>query len=502
MYKNNHLCTRLHAASAFRGGDIFVRGAYPRSFAQFFKNAERYASALLSMGLRPGDRVAVQVEKSIEAVELYIGTVLAGGVFLPLNPAYMPDEIDYFLQDATPFVFVSDPESGSLATPAAKVVAHVLTLNAKGQGSLMAALPADSHDFTPVPRRDNDLAAILYTSGTTGRSKGAMLSHKALASNAAVLAKYWQFTPQDVLIHALPIFHTHGLFVAINTVLMAGASMIFQPGFDAKSIISAMPEASVLMGVPTFYTRLLREADLAMASRNMRVFISGSAPLLAQTHADWQACTGHAILERYGMSETNMNTSNPYEGARKPGTVGVALPGVEVKITDAKGNALPAGKTGMIEVRGDNVFSGYWQMPEKTSEELRKDGWFITGDLGVQDDQGYISIVGRAKDMIISGGFNVYPKEVEDVLNAQPEVCESAVIGIAHPDFGEAVVGVLVLVAKTEFDQSAMAGKLAKKLANYKCPKLIYIVGSLPRNAMGKVQKKALRAKYAECFAP
>jgi malonyl-CoA/methylmalonyl-CoA synthetase len=323
-----------------------------------------------------------------------------------------------------------------------------------------------------------------------------------LASNAAVLAKYWRFTPQDVLIHALPIFHTHGLFVAVNTVLMAGASMIFQPRFDAKSIISAMPEASVLMGVPTFYTRLLGEADLATAARNMRVFISGSAPLLAQTHADWQACTGHAILERYGMSETNMNTSNPYAGARKPGTVGVALPGVEVKITDAKGNALPTGATGVIEVRGDNIFTGYWQMPKKTSEELRKDGWFITGDLGVQDGQGYISIVGRAKDMIISGGFNVYPKEVEDVLNAQPEVCESAVIGIAHPDFGEAVVAVLVLVAKTKFDQSAMAGELAKKLASYKCPKLIYIVDTLPRNAMGKVQKKALRAEYAECFAP
>ncbi|MEE9453981.1 MAG: AMP-binding protein [Paracoccaceae bacterium] len=500
MYKSNHLCARLHAASAQRGDDIFVQGAYPRSFAQFFNNAERHASALLSMGLRPGDRVALQVEKSIEAIELYIGTILAGGVFLPLNPAYTPDEISYFLHDATPFVFVSDPESGSLATPATKVVAHVLTLDAKGQGSLMAGLPADSHDFTTVARSGDDLAAILYTSGTTGRSKGAMLSHRALASNAAVLAKYWRFTPQDVLIHALPIFHTHGLFVAINTVLMVGASMIFQPRFDAKAVIAAMPEASVLMGVPTFYTRLLGEADLAAASKNMRVFISGSAPLLAETHAAWQASTGHAILERYGMTETNMNTSNPYVGARKPGTVGTALPGVEVKITDAKGNTLPTGATGVIEVRGENVFSGYWQMPGKTSQELRKDGWFITGDLGVQDEQGYISIVGRAKDMIISGGFNVYPKEVEDVLNALPEVCESAVIGIAHPDFGEGVVAVLVLAEKTDFDQSAVGKYLAKKLANYKCPKRIYIVDSLPRNAMGKVQKKAMRAEYARCF--
>lgn len=489
MYTGNYLAAKLYTANR---DDVFIIGTDGRRFGELFDNAERYATLLASLGLKPGDRVAVQVEKSIHAIELYLGTLLAGGVFLPLNPAYTPSEVSYFLADARPHVFVVDP----LRETPPNTVPHVLSMDGDGNGNMRDALPTHA-PFNAVARGADDLAAILYTSGTTGRSKGAMLTHRALASNAQTLVEYWRFTSDDVLIHALPIFHTHGLFVATNVALMAGASVVFMPKFDVEAIMAAMPTASVLMGVPTFYTRLLTQDGLGDAARGMRLFISGSAPLLAETHTRWTEKTGHAILERYGMTETNMNTSNPYQGERRAGTVGLPLPGVEVRIVDHEGRVLPAGQIGSIEVRGDNVFAGYWQMPEKTAEELRSDGWFITGDLGVQDIDGYITISGRSKDLIITGGFNVYPKEVEEVLDDLSNVLESAVIGLPHADFGESVVAVVVAKDGATLNPADMLAQVATKLAGFKCPKRVIVVDELPRNAMGKVQKKALRETYA-----
>ncbi|OUS08389.1 malonyl-CoA synthase [Rhodobacterales bacterium 52_120_T64] len=502
MCEDNYLVARLRSASAGREDDVFVKGQAGRTFGTFFANAERYAAVLASKGVAPGDRVAVQVNKSLAALELYVGAVMAGAVFLPLNPDYTASEITYFLQDATPRMFVVDPSYASEMQLAAKSggVRHMMTLDAAGGGTLGDAVSQAPSGFTPVLRAADDLAAILYTSGTTGRSKGAMLTHRALASNAATLVDYWRFTPDDILIHALPIFHTHGLFVATNVALMSGATMVFLPNFNLGSIFAAMPNATAMMGVPTFYTRLLDDPRLTKDStRNMRLFVSGSAPLLAETHTRWTERTGHKILERYGMTETNMNTSNPYEGSRKPGTVGLPLPGVEVRIVDGNRSTIGVEQIGSIEVRGENVFAGYWQMPEKTAEELREDGWFITGDLGVEDSEGYISIVGRSKDLIISGGFNVYPKEVEAIIDDLPEVLESAVIGLPHPDFGEAVVAIVVLVDPALTAQE-ISTATANKLARFKCPKSILFVDALPRNTMGKVQKKALREEYENLF--
>ncbi len=496
MDTDNFLLARLQQGCTGREAEVFIHGPDGRSFERFFANAGRMAAALQALGVRPGDRVAAQVGKSVEGLELYVGTVMAGGVFLPLNPAYTPAEVGYFLADATPQVFVTAPERMEELEKAARDVPEVVTLGTDGNGSL-PDLVAGQGIVPPVPRAANDLAAILYTSGTTGRSKGAMLTHRALASNSATLVDVWRFTPDDVLIHALPVFHTHGLFVATNVALMAGASLIFQSAFDAAAILEAMSRATALMGVPTFYTRLLDRPELTPAlTANMRLFISGSAPLLSETHARWQARTGHTILERYGMTETNMNTSNPYDGERRPGTVGFPLPGVELKITGDDGQELPDGEIGMIEVRGDNVFAGYWQMPEKTAEELRPDGWFITGDLGVRDKDGYITIVGRSKDLIISGGLNVYPKEVESVIDDIEGVRESAVIGVPDADFGEQVVAVVVRDDPT-LDRETVARVAGERLARFKCPRRIEFVEALPRNTMGKVQKNALRETYS-----
>ena len=463
----------------------------------------RMANALASLGVAPGDRVAVQVEKSVEAIILYLAVVRAGAVFLPLNTAYTPAEVEYFLTDAEPRIFVCDPARAEALRPAAeRAGARVLTLDAAGQGSLTEAAEGAAEDFATVPREDGDLAALLYTSGTTGRSKGAMLSHGNLASNALALVDAWRFTAQDVLIHALPIFHTHGLFVATNVVLLSGGSMIFLPKFDPDRIFEAMGRATVLMGVPTFYVRLLGDARLdAGATRNMRLFISGSAPLLADTHRAWQARTGHAILERYGMTETNMNSSNPYEGERIAGTVGLPLPGVEILVTDPEtGAPLPQGEIGMIEVRGPNVFQGYWRMPEKTAAELRPNGFFITGDLGRFDERGYLQIVGRGKDLIITGGFNVYPKEVESEIDALPGVTESAVIGLPHPDFGEGVTAVVVPSGTPSLTEAAVLAPLESRLAKFKLPKRVVFLDELPRNTMGKVQKNLLRDRFADLY--
>ncbi|MCU0885071.1 MAG: malonyl-CoA synthase [Beijerinckiaceae bacterium] len=461
----------------------------------------RLAGVLVAAGVVPGDRVAVQVEKSANALMLYLACVRAGAVFLPLNAAYTLAELDYFIADAEPSLIVCDPSRQAGITAIARGAA-VETLDADGAGSLMDKAAGMADRFTDVARGPDDLAAILYTSGTTGRSKGAMLSHDNLASNALTLVDFWRFDRTDVLLHALPIFHTHGLFVGTNVVLLAGASMLFLPKFDANEVMRLMPRATTMMGVPTFYVRLLDHAGLTReATAHMRLFVSGSAPLLADTHRDWRRRTGHAILERYGMTETNMNTSNPYEGDRVAGTVGPPLPGVAARITEPEtGAMLPVGEIGMIEVKGPNVFKGYWRNPEKTASEFRPDGYFITGDLGKIDANGYVHIVGRGKDLIITGGYNVYPKEVESEIDALPGVVESAVIGLAHKDFGEAVTAVVVAAKGAALDEASVMEALDGRLARFKQPKRVFIVDDLPRNTMGKVQKNVLREMYAGAF--
>ena len=465
----------------------------------------RYAHALAAQGLKPGDRLAVQVEKSPEAIILYLAAARAGVVFLPLNTAYTTAELDYFIADAEPALVIVDPARRAAIEPIAQAHAAGLeTLDARGGGSFVERTRGQKTEFADAERGPQDLAALLYTSGTTGRSKGAMLTQENLLSNAQVLTGYWRFTADDVLLHALPIFHTHGLFVATNVVLAAGASMIFLPKFDAAEITRLLPRATSLMGVPTFYVRLLQQPELsAAATRHIRLFVSGSAPLLAETHRAWSARTGHAILERYGMTETNMNTSNPYDGDRIPGTVGFPLPGVALRITDPESAAeLPLGETGMIEVKGPNVFKGYWRNPEKTRAEFRPDGFFITGDLGMIDARGYVHILGRGKDLIISGGFNVYPKEVESEIDSLPGVAESAVIGVPHPDLGEGVTAVVVCTGKGTIDEVEIQRRLKERLAGYKLPKRVVFVADLPRNAMGKVQKNLLRESCKGLYRP
>ncbi|MGX1348859.1 malonyl-CoA/methylmalonyl-CoA synthetase [Bradyrhizobium elkanii] len=474
------------------------------SYGDLIARAGQMANVLVERGVKPGDRVAAQTEKSVSALVLYLATVRAGGVYLPLNTAYTLNELEYFITDAEPALVVCDPsKQDGIKAIAAKAGAKVETLDASGKGSLTEAADKAAKEFATVPRGNNDLAAILYTSGTTGRSKGAMLSHDNLASNSYSLVDYWRFTDKDVLIHALPIYHTHGLFVASNVTLFARASMIFLPKFDPDVIIKLMARATVMMGVPTFYTRLLQNPGLNKdATRHMRLFISGSAPLLADTHREWSARTGHAVLERYGMTETNMNTSNPYDGDRVPGAVGFALPGVSVRVTDPEsGKELPRETIGMIEVKGPNVFQGYWRMPEKTKAEFRGDGFFITGDLGKIDDNGYVHILGRGKDLVISGGFNVYPKEIESEIDAMPGVIESAVIGVPHADFGEGVTAVLVCSKGADVSEASVLKALDGRLAKFKMPKRVFVVEELPRNAMGKVQKNILRDTYKNIYA-
>jgi malonyl-CoA/methylmalonyl-CoA synthetase len=473
------------------------------SYADLVARSGRMANLLVARGVKPDDRVAVQVEKSVENLVLYLATVRAGAVYLPLNTAYTAHEVDYFVTDAEPALVVCDPaKRDAVAALAAKVGARTETLDAHGEGSLSTAAAAQSPDFVTVKRASDDLAAILYTSGTTGRSKGAMLTHDNLMSNTLTLTDYWRFTARDVLIHALPIYHTHGLFVASNVTLYAGASMIFLPKLDPDRIIDLMPRATVLMGVPTFYTRLLANPRLTReAAAHMRLFISGSAPLLADTHREWSARTGHAVLERYGMTETGMNTSNPYDGERVPGAVGFPLPGIAARVTDPEtGRELAREEIGMIEVKGPNVFKGYWRMPEKTAAEFRPDGFFITGDLGKIDRNGYVHIVGRGKDLVITGGFNVYPKEIESEIDAMPGVVESAVIGVPHADFGEGVTAVVVAEKGAALDETGVIGALDGKLAKFKIPKRVFFVDELPRNTMGKVQKNILRQTYAAIY--
>src|SRR5438270_1870614 len=474
------------------------------SYGELIARAGMTANVLVERGVKPGDRVAAQTEKSVPGLVLYLATVRAGAVYLPLNTAYTLNELEYFITDAEPSLVVCDPsKADGIGAIAAKVSAKVETLGADGKGSLTDAAATASAAFETVARGDDDLAAILYTSGTTGRSKGAMLSHNNLASNSLALVDYWRFTPDDVLIHALPIYHTHGLFVASNVTLFARASMIFLPKFDPETVIKLMARATVLMGVPTFYTRLLQSPALTKESTaHMRLFVSGSAPLLADTHREWAARTGHAVLERYGMTETNMNTSNPYHGERVPGAVGHALPGVSVRVTDPEsGKVLAPEQIGMIEVRGPNVFKGYWRVPEKTKAEFRDDGFFITGDLGKIDAKGYVHILGRGKDLVISGGFNVYPKEIESEIDAMPGVIEPAGIGVPHAGFGEGVTAVVVCATRGGIAEAAVLKALDGRLAKFKMPKRVFVVDELPRNTMGKVQKNVLRDIYKDLYA-
>ncbi|MFI0473817.1 malonyl-CoA synthase [Halomonas sp. HMF6819] len=462
------------------------------------------AGALVALGVKKGDRVAVQVEKSPEAILLYLACLRIGGVYLPLNTGYTGDEIDYFLSDAEPALFVCAPASLEQAREIAEKTGcpAVETLGQSADGTLWEKAIKATPQEEIAELSSRDLAAILYTSGTTGRSKGAMLTHQNLASNARTLAKAWHFSAEDRLIHALPIFHTHGLFVACNVVLMAGARMLFLPKFDADVIFEELPQGTVMMGVPTFYTRLVQDTRLTPeATAHMRLFVSGSAPLTAETHQAFEEKTGQAILERYGMTETNMNLSNPYEGERRAGTVGMPLDGVEIRIIDREsGRDVEDGDIGILQVRGPNVFIGYWRMPEKTREELLDDGFFITGDLALRDTQGYVHIVGRDKDLVISGGYNVYPKEVEQLIDELDAVDESAVIGLPHPDFGEGVTAVVVLKPAAEANEQAILEHLQGRLAKYKQPKRVFFVDELPRNTMGKVQKNQLRQRFEDTY--
>ncbi|MEY4364527.1 MAG: Long-chain-fatty-acid--CoA ligase [Pseudomonadota bacterium] len=473
------------------------------------------ANLLASLDLPKGARVAVQVEKSVEAMMLYLATLRAGYVFLPLNTAYQSAEIEYFIGNAEPSVVVcSSANFGWISKIAFKAgTQHVFTLDDNRSGSLLERAVHHSDVHTTAHCHADDLAAILYTSGTTGRSKGAMLSHNNLLSNAQVLKDYWGWRSEaqggDVLIHALPIFHVHGLFVALHGALLNGSKMIWFGKFDPKAVIARLPEATVFMGVPTLYVRMLGEASLTRdACRHMRLFISGSAPLLIETFNDWRNRTGHTILERYGMSETVMLTSNPYradarhggQDERRGATVGFPLPGVQVRVRTDDAQAVPVDEIGGIEVKGPNVFSGYWRMPEKTAEEFTADGFFKTGDVGKIDARGYVTIVGRSKDLIISGGYNVYPAEIEGYINEMPGVAESALIGVPHPDFGE--VGVAVVIAKpgASLNADAIVATLKSQLANFKIPKKCFVVDQLPRNTMGKVQKNLLRDQYKGLF--
>jgi malonyl-CoA/methylmalonyl-CoA synthetase len=469
------------------------------SYGELDAAVARTANALLDTGVRPGDRVAVQVQKSISSLFVYLACLRAGLVYLPLNTAYQSSELDYFLRDAEPGLVLVEPEklAAMQALSDASIGAPVMTLEGNDETALAKRIAAAAAQFDTRPCSDDELAVIIYTSGTTGRSKGAMVTHGNLVSNARALTQAWKFSRDDVLLHALPIFHVHGLFVANHCALTTGACLRWHNRFDPKAVVADLGRASVLMGVPTFYVRLLGEAGLSREScQGMRLFISGSAPLLAETHREFEHRTGHRILERYGMSEAGMITSNPYQGERRPGTVGFPLPGVEVRIVDETDQCLPAGENGAIQISGTNVFRGYWRMPEKTREEFTDDGWFRTGDIGVFDDDGYLSIVGRAKDLIITGGYNVYPKEIELVIDDLPGVDESAVIGVAHADFGEAVTAVIVPRANARLEEANIIRELKSKMAGYKIPKRVYFVDTLPRNTMGKVQKNLLRERF------
>ena len=510
MSGNHNLFCALRANFPADLDTTAISTAGEKPLAYTWRDLERgtamLANLLASLGLPAGARIAVQTEKSVEALMLYLAVLRAGYVYLPLNTAYQSSEIAYFIGNAEPSVVVCSAKNFGWVSKIAFQAGtqNVFTLNEDRSGSLLDRAAVHSDQQTPALKQADELGAILYTSGTTGRSKGAMLSHGNLLSNAQTLKEYWGWRADDVLIHVLPIFHVHGLFVASHGALLAGAKMIWFDRFDPKAVLARLPEATMFMGVPTLYVRLLAEAGFTReVCRHMRLFVAGSAPLLIETFNAFRERSGHTILERYGMSETAMLTSNPYaaaDGERRGGTVGFPLPGVELRVSDEAGAACPTGSIGGIEVRGPNVFHGYWRMPEKTKEEFTADGWFKTGDVGKIDERGYVHIVGRSKDLIITGGYNVYPAEVEALLNDMPGVAESAVIGVPHPDFGEGVIAVVVAHAGAVPDAVALVGELKTKIANFKVPKQLFVVSELPRNTMGKVQKNLLREQHKALF--
>ncbi len=501
MNKSNHLYDAVFGHTAASTKSFLINQNGEINYASFHQMVNQLANILKTSGLKTGDRVAVQAEKSNVQIALYVATIKSGGVYLPLNTDYTVKELEYFIQDSEANIIVVDSKiEDSIKKIIKNELTTVLTLNANETGSLTSLSNKQEKIFEAVPRNPEDLAAILYTSGTTGRSKGAQLSHKNLLSNTEVLKDFWKFSENDILLHMLPIYHTHGLFVACNLLAYVGGSMIFLPKFDSEQALTWMKSANTMMGVPTFYTRLLNEDRFDKELTNhMRLFISGSAPLLAETHIEFEKRTGKKIIERYGMTETNMNTSNPYEGPRTAGTVGLPLPGVELRIADDKGHEVGNGEIGIIELRGDNVFSGYWKMPEKTSDSFRDDGFFITGDMARIDENGYVIIVGRDKDLIITGGLNVYPKEVESLIDEIDDVNESAVIAVPHKDFGEAVVSIVVR-KQDSVNEKDIKDHLSERIAKFKQPKKIIFANDLPRNTMGKVQKSELRKKYQNLF--
>ena len=498
-----NLFEQFQPAFSNRSSKVALRvapGGQTLTFSELKALSGRLANTLIDWGVVPGDRVAVQVEKSAEAIALYLAVLRCGAVYLPLNTAYMPEEVEYFVRDAEPSVIVTSEvqvPTFEKAISAGLLEAGILTLEHNGTGSLMMSSGTKSSSFKTVPRKSDDIAAILYTSGTTGRPKGAMLTHGNLASNASVLSEYWGWKGDDVLLHALPIFHAHGLFVACNISFMNGTEMIFLPKFAVEDVLNELPASTTMMGVPTFYTRLLADARFNRELVNhMRLFISGSAPLLEETFGEFYERTGHFILERYGMTETGMNTSNPLDGERRPGTVGFPLPGTEIRVVDEEGVTVESGDIGSLQVRGANVFKGYWRMPEKTAAEFTQDGFFITGDLAKVDSRGYVSIVGREKDLIITGGYNVYPKEIELIINELDGVLESAVFGVKNLDFGEGVAAAIVKEKGCSVTDADIMKACEGRLARYKLPKQIFYMDELPRNAMGKVQKNLLRESF------
>lgn len=488
------LYERLAQSFANHAGRVAIETAEKAwTYAGLESAAGQLAMRLTELGVAPGERVLVQTDKNVETVILYLAALRCGAIYLPLNVDYTEAELAYFIADAGPVLAVCRKNARDLFARVGGQSIHVATLD-----DLFADLPGTA--AAPVARDQGDIAAILYTSGTTGKPKGAMLTHGNLVSNGEMLVDFWRFTPEDRLIHALPIFHVHGLFVALHCALFSGASVIFQPKFDAGAAIAAMPGASVMMGVPTFYIRLLAEKGFCRdVAANMRLFVSGSAPLSADIHRAFEARTGHRVLERYGMTETGMLTSNPYDGERKAGFVGPPLPGVALRIADESGQPLPRGEVGIVELKGPNVFAGYWQMPERTAAEFREDGFFITGDMGLIDSDGYVQLVGREKDLIITGGLNVYPAEIEALLDERDDIAEAAVIGVPHPDFGEAVVA--VVRANGMIDPDDVRNAMKRDLAGFKVPKQVIVVDELPRNTMGKIQKKLLRERYADLLA-
>lgn len=476
-----------------------LEGGKSVRYEELFDQVHRVAAVLNECDVRIGERVVAHCDKTPLTLALYLACLQVGAIYVPLNTAYTSNELGYFLDNAKPKLYVGSTEASSATDRSL----NQLILNADGTGSLWDATSRVSEPYTrSVGRHGDDIAAILYTSGTTGRSKGAMLTHRNLLSNALTLNEVWGFRDNDVLLHALPIYHVHGLFVAIHCVLLSGGSMIFQQRFDVHDMMRELPNATVLMGVPTFYTRLLAQPEFGSEKvSNMRLFISGSAPLTEQTFREFSDRTGMAILERYGMSETLMNTSNPLRGERKAGTVGFPLRDVSLRIADDHGTELATGEVGGIELKGPNVFKGYWEMPEKTAQEFRRDGYFITGDMGVLDEDGRVSIVGREKDVVISGGLNVYPAEVETAIGDLPDVADVAVIGAPHPDFGEGVVAVVVSSSGNTVETQTVRAQLKEVLAGFKQPQRVETVAELPRNAMGKIQKNSLREQFKDVFS-